>query len=106
MKSKRSALRFPCDHQLVSYKTAYDTGEAQLINISTAGCILFELTMPLSMQEKILVSIAFPEEDYMFQAQGVVVRIENDSTAISFTLVEPEDQAQLRRYFSRQMRRK
>ncbi len=106
MKSKRSALRFPCDHQLVSYKTAYDTGEAQLINISTAGCVFSELTMPLSLQERILVSIAFPDEDYTFQAQGLVVRIENDCTAISFTLVESEDQAQLRRHFARQMRRK
>ncbi|MGB3221797.1 MAG: PilZ domain-containing protein [Desulforhopalus sp.] len=106
MKSKRSALRFPCDHQLVSYKTAYDTGEAQLINISTAGCVFSELTMPLPMQEKILASIAFPGEGYTFQAQGVVVRVENDCTAISFTLVEPEDQAQLRRHFARQMRRK
>jgi hypothetical protein len=58
------------------------------------------------MQEKILVSIAFPDEDYTFQAQGVVVRVENNCTAVHFSLVEPEDQAQLRRYFSRQMRRK
>lgn len=106
MKSKRAALRFPCDNQLVSYKTAYDTGEGQLINISTAGCVFFELTMPLTVQQKILVSIAFPDEAYTFQAQGVVVRVEKIRTAISFTLVEAEDQAQLRRYFSRQMRRK
>jgi hypothetical protein len=106
MKSKRLALRFPGSHQLVNYKTAYDTGEAQLINISTSGCVFLELTLPLSMQEKILVSIAFPDEDYIFQAKGVVVRVEDNCTAICFTLVEPEDQAQLRRYFSRQMRRK
>jgi hypothetical protein len=105
MKSKRSALRFPGSHQPVSYKTAYDPGEAQLINISTSGCVFLGLTLPLSRQEKILVSITFPGEDYIFQAMGVVVRVEDNCTAICFTLVEPEDQAQLRRYFSRQMRR-
>ena len=106
MKSKRSALRFPCDHQLMSYKSAYDTGEAQLINISTAGCVFFELTLPLTVEQKILVSIDFPDENYTFQAQGVVVRVENDCTAVSFTLVEADDQAQLRRYFSKQIRKK
>lgn len=106
MKSKRSALRFPCGHQLVSYKTAYDDGQALLVNISTKGCAFEQPSLPLSMQEKILVSIALSGEDSVFQAQGIVVRVSGGCLAIHFTLVELEDQVKVRNYFSKLMRKK
>ncbi len=106
MKSKRRALRFPCGHQPVSYKTAYDAGEAVLLNVSTAGCAFEQPSLPLSMQEKVLVSITLLGEDSVFQAQGVVVRVKNGFTAIRFTLLESEDQEQVIKYFSKMMRKK
>lgn len=107
MKSKRYALRFPCGHHVVSFKTAYDAGEALLLNVSIEGCAFVESSLPLSLQEKILVSIALPGEEQIFQAQGVVVRVESGGcTAIRFTLVEPEDQAMVRNAFSKLMRKK
>lgn len=106
MKSKRRALRFPCGHQPVNYKTAYDTGEAVLLNVSTLGCVFEQPSLPLSMHEKILVSIALLGEDSVIQAQGVVVRAEKGVTAIRFTLFESEDQKQVIKYFSTMMRKK
>ena len=84
MKSKRRALRLPCGRHQVSYKTAYDAGEAVLLNVSTVGCAFEQPSLPLSMQEKVLVSIALLGEDSVIQAQGVVVRVENGLTAIRF----------------------
>lgn len=105
MKSKRCALRFICWDQSVNYKTAYEDGEAQLLNISTSGCAFVLPTLPLSVGEKLLVSLELPDENTIFQAQGSVVRVENEGcVAISFTLVEPEDQALMRNYFSQLMR--
>lgn len=106
MKSKRCALRYPCSHQPVSYKTAYEEGEAVLLNVSTAGCAFEQLSLELSMHEKIIVSIALPEEDLVIEAQGIVVRIEDSFTAIRFTLLESEDQMQVIKYFSEMMRKK
>ncbi len=108
MKSKRCALRFPCQDQLVSYKTAYEAGEGRLKNVSTAGCAFEQPNIPLSMHEKVLVSIVLPGAESVFQAQGVVVRVEPfpGNTAIHFTLVEPEDQLLLRNHFAELMRRK
>jgi hypothetical protein len=107
MKSKRCALRFLCGNQLVRYKTAYNAGEAQLQNISTAGCAFAELSLPLMLDEKILISIELPDADRVFQAQGVVVRVEKERcTAIHFTLLEPEDQSLVRNHFTKLMRTK
>jgi PilZ domain len=105
MKSKRNALRFPGAGLPVSYKTAYDAGEALLINISATGCALQQPSQPLAVAEKILISLDLPGQEQVLQAQGKVVRVETTGvTAIQFTLVEPEDQGQIRTFFSRQMR--
>ena len=99
-------MRFPCSHQLVNYKTAYEAGEALLLNVSTAGCAFLQPSLPLSMHEKTLISIALPGEDTALEAQGVVMRVDNTCTAIHFTLIEPGDQARIRKYFSKMMREK
>jgi hypothetical protein len=106
MKSKRSALRFLGGGLLVSYKTAYDEGEARLQNVSTEGCAIAQVSQSLSVDEKILVSIKMPGVESVFQAQGLVVRVEyGENTAIRFTLVEAEDQLLLRNYFAKSRRK-
>jgi hypothetical protein len=107
MKSKRSALRFACTDQPVSYKTEYEGGEAQLLNISATGCAFSQPSYPLSVGEKILISLQLPEAEIPFQAQGVVIRVENNGcSAVQFTLVEPEDQSLVRNHFSKLRRKK
>ena len=106
MKSKRAALRFSCKDVLLNVKTAYDEGEARLLNISTAGCAFEEPSLTLALQEKVLISITFPEDGYVFEAQGMVVRQDLNSTAVYFTLVEKEDQVKMRNHFSKKMRTK
>ncbi len=56
-KSKRCALRYCCSDYTVNYKTAYAQGVARLINISSNGCAFESATVPLSMQEKIFISL-------------------------------------------------
>ncbi|BHH85384.1 PilZ domain-containing protein [Desulforhopalus sp. 52FAK] len=106
MKSKRSALRFPCSNILLSYKTAYDEGEARLVNISIDGCAFEQPSLALPLQEKVLISFTLPGEDYAFEARGIVVREDVECTAIRFTLVEKEDQVKMRKHFSKMMRTK
>ncbi len=107
MISKRRSLRFSCAGQHVSYKTAYDAGEAQLLNISAEGCAFIQPTSPLFMREKVLVSLLLPDINYLFQAQGVVVRVESSGCiAVHFTLVEPEDQLIMRKSVAQLMRKR
>jgi hypothetical protein len=107
MTSKRGALRFPCAHHPLRYKTAYDEGQAKLINASTTGCVFEELSLPLAIRDRVLITIALGAEKAEFQARAVVARVEgNGAVAVHFTVVEPESQAQLRNYFSRLMRRR
>ena len=105
MTSKRGALRFPCAHHPLRYKTAYDEGQAKLINASTSGCVFEELSLPLAIRGRVLITIAFTPEKAEFQARAVVARVDSSgAVAVHFTVVEPESQAQLRNYFSRLMR--
>jgi hypothetical protein len=107
MASKRFALRFPCDRHPVHYKTAYDDGEGWLVNVSTDGCAFVQPNRPLALREKVLVSIELNGENQLFQARGEVARLEGDGlTAVRFTVVEPESQAQIRKYFSKLRRGK
>lgn len=106
MRSRRGALRFTCEGPPISYKTAYDAGEARLRNISSTGCAFFQASLPLSVGERILVTVELSGEEEVFQAQGIVVRLEDGGCiAIRFSLVEPEDQVLVRNYFARQMRK-
>ena len=72
-----------------------------MVNISTGGCALDQLSLHLALKEKVLISIALPGSDIVFQAQGIVVRIENDLVAVQFSLVEQEDVNHMRMCFSR-----
>jgi hypothetical protein len=106
MRSRRGALRFPCEGPPISYKTAYEAGEARLRNISSTGCAFLQASLPLSVGERVLVTVPLSGEEQVFQAQGIVVRLEEGGCiAIRFSLVEPEDQALVRNYFARQMRK-
>lgn len=98
MKSKRSALRYGCENELISLKNAYDEGEAQLANISTDGCAFLKASLALEVGEKILVSMVLGD-NYKFEARAVVVRMDQLCTAVQFDLVEPKCQSRLRQHF-------
>jgi len=105
-KSKRNALRLSCNGHLVTYKTAYDEGQGRLINISSGGCVFESATLPVSVQEKVLISIKLEEKENMVEAKAVVVRATEDQFAVKFILIEPSTQSLIRTYFTQQLRRK
>ena len=104
--SKRSAFRFRCSKEPVTYLTAYDEGEALLKNISTEGCALEWATNPPEADEKILLSIELEGEDSAVEVQARVVRVEDKDFAVKFLLIEPSAKTRIRSYFSRKSRGK
>ncbi|MFW2367857.1 MAG: PilZ domain-containing protein [Desulforhopalus sp.] len=104
MKSKRAAFRFPCQHQRVRFKTAYEDGEASLLNISTDGCALQSPSVPLTINEKILITIIPEGQEESFEARSRIVRVDNDVLGLQFTVLELSTKTQIRNYFSRKFR--
>ena len=62
VKSKRKALRFRCRKEPITYRTAYEEGEALLKNISTDGCALEWATNPPELDERVLLRIELEGE--------------------------------------------
>ena len=102
--SKRSAFRFRCSKEPVTYRTAYEDGEALLKNISTDGCALEWATNPPEDDEKILLIIELEGEDAVVEIQARVVRVDDKDFAVKFMLVEPDAKTRIRNYFSRKSR--
>jgi hypothetical protein len=105
-KSKRSAFRFRCSKEPVTYRTDYEEGEALLTNISTEGCALEWATNPPRLHEKMLISIALEDEEAMVEIKTEVVRAEGTDFAVKFLLIEPDTKSLIRTYFSRKLRGK
>ena len=87
-RSRRKAYRFFGDRLPVQYKTRFEDGEAVLRDISTSGCALSSVTVPVLLQEKVLIILVLPGENEKIEATGRVTRAEADSFAVSFTLIE------------------
>lgn len=103
-KSRRSAFRFRCSKESVTYRTAYEDGEALLTNISTEGCALELATNPPRMNEKILVRIGLEDEEAAVEIRAQVVRAEGTEFAVKFLLIEPGTKSLIRTYFSKKLR--
>jgi len=102
--SKRSAFRFRCSKEPVTYRTAYDEGEALLKNISTEGCALEWATSLPEPDEKILLIIELQNKDAVVEIQAQVIRVEDNDFAVKFLLIEPAAKTMIRNYFSRKLR--
>ena len=99
-KSKRNSLRFLCDGRIITYKTAYDEGQACLLNICSGGCACGSASPVPSVQEKVLISITLEDEEDVVEAKAVVVRAVDNQFYLKFILIEPSTQNRIRTYFS------
>jgi hypothetical protein len=86
--SKRNSLRFSINEQLVSYKTAYEDGEALLANISTGGCAVYKVTVPVAEGEKLLFSFDILGSEEPLELRAICVRLEDDGFAVQFLGVD------------------
>lgn len=98
--SKRSALRFTCFQVPVKYKTTYHDGEGSLMDISTSGCSVDIVTIPLQVEDVVLISIGFLDIDQVIEAKGVVVRRSETFFAVKFTLIEETTKLLIRKVFA------
>ena len=105
-KSRRKAYRFFGDRLPIQYKTRFEDGEGVLRDISTSGCALSSVTVPVLLQEKVLIILVLPGGNEKIEATGRVTRVEADSFAVSFTLIESASVKLIQTFFFQALRHK
>lgn len=104
--SKRSALRFAGFDRLISFRTDYDDGEARLVNISSSGCAIHQATLPLAVNQKLLVMLVLDSPGNPLHIRAVVIRVDDGNYGLQFQHVEEHLKRKLIRFFARQTREK
>ena len=105
--SKRSSLRFSFKEEiLVSYKTAYENGEAFLVNISTGGFSVQKVSVPVAVDEKILFSFDIHNLDEPLEIQAKCVRLNIDGFAAQFLGIDSRQESRIVKLLAAQARAK
>ncbi|MBM9514368.1 PilZ domain-containing protein [Desulfobulbus marinus] len=90
----------------MQYRTRFDDGEAVLRDISTSGCALSSVSVPVVLREKVLVMLTLPEEKEKIEATGIVTRVDADTFAVAFTLIESATVKLIQTFFFKTLRNK
>ncbi len=100
IRSKRLNLRFNGGQQSVTYKTEFDDGEAFITNISAGGAALQTATVPLSVNDRILLCIHLYEPEETIEIQATVVRSHEDTFSVQFQGTEEALKGRIIRFFN------
>ena len=105
--SKRDSLRFHFKEELlIRYKTAYQDGEALLVNISKGGCVVQKASVPVAVDEKILFSFTIHNLDAPLELQATCVRLDGDGFAAKFLGIDGGDESRVAKLLAAQARAK
>ncbi len=106
-KSKRNALRYQISPRQITYVRDEQSGEATLVNISTAGLLVELATLPVQPDDEISITLSCfkqrsPTESLIFKAR--IVRVDFDEFAASFIDTTREQTAFLLRLLAQEKR--
>ncbi len=103
-RSKRQALRFTAVEHPVSYKTEFEDGEGVIDNVSSGGCAVRELSVPLNISEKVLIILKLKGDEDTYEIGARVLRVESGYAALQFTDIDDHKSGQLVKFFARKQR--
>jgi hypothetical protein len=105
--SKRSALRFAGHDRPITFRTDYDDGTAQLLNISTSGCAIHHVTLELEVAQKVLLVLELDSPLNPLYIRAIVNRLEDGGTiALVFKHTDEDIKLQIVRFFAKEARRR
>ncbi|MFN2353276.1 MAG: PilZ domain-containing protein [Desulfopila sp.] len=102
--SKRLALRFPVQAHPLRYKTEFEDGRGAIENVSTGGCAVAELTLPLNLHEKVLVIFDMEEDEDAMEIAAKVVRVETRYVALQFIALDEIKGKRMVKFFAQRRR--
>lgn len=103
--SKRSSLRFSGFNRPLTFKTDYDDGTAQLVNISNSGCAIHQVKPELQLEQKLLLSLVLDQPEKPLFIRAVVIRTDNSSFGLQFKHIEEDIKRRIVRFFAKETRR-
>lgn len=95
---KRNGIRFYVNNIPIEYSNYNFCGTGNLVNISTGGCSVEAITLPLSVGEEFLMQITFNNQDLIhdkFQVNAKVIKVANNSFAAKFNGLTDDQKLQL-----------
>lgn len=101
-RSKRQALRFSVVEYPVKYKTEFDDGGGVIDNVSSGGCAISQLTVPLTQHEKILILLGLDED--VLEIGARVLRVEDRYAAVQFINIDDNKREQVVKFFAKRQR--
>jgi len=102
--SKRLALRFPVQAHPLRYKTEFEDGSAVIENVSSGGCAIAELTLPLALHEKVLVIFDLEKDGDVMEIAARVVRVEKRYVALRFFALDEAKCKRMVTFFAQKRR--
>jgi len=102
--SKRQGLRFMAEDFGFRYKTEFEEGGGVLANISGGGCAARNLSVPLALQEKVLLILPVDDGEEAVEVGARVIRVDGSITALIFEQVGEENKQRIIRFFARRQR--
>lgn len=102
--SKRLALRFPVRAHPLRYKTEFEDGRGVIENVSTGGCAVAELTLPLTLYEKVLVIFDMEDGEDTMEIAARVVRVETRYVALQFIALDETKGKRMVKFFAQKRR--
>jgi len=102
--SKRNGLRFQIKPRTIKYRTDDREGEAVISDISTGGCYAKEATLPLSIDDKVILSLNFIESENNMEFEAIVIRSQDNEFAAKFLDVPDELRMEMVKFFARDAR--
>lgn len=103
-RSKRDALRFDGFMRPVRYKTEFEDGQANIVNISTGGCALDQVTVELTERERVLLTITLDSPDDTIDIQAMAIRSDGETSGLKFQRVSEENKQRILHFFASQAR--
>lgn len=102
--SKRQSLRFTAEGFHFRYKTEFEEGGGVLANISGGGCAVRDLSVPLALQEKVLLILPVEDGEEAVEIGARVIRVDGSITALIFEQIGEVNKQRLIRFFARRQR--
>jgi len=105
--TQRNGLRYQIHGHQVEYTVDQEQGQGRLLDISISGCAVQEPTLPVSMEQELLIVIPIDHGNDLpdsFTSTAKIVRVEDGLMAVQFLDLDEDQKTQLHNWFAYEVR--
>jgi len=105
--TQRNGLRYHIHDHQVEYTVDQEQGQGRLLDISISGCAVKEPTLPVTMEQELMIVIPIEHGDDLpasFASAAKIVRVEDGLMAVQFLDLHEDQKSQLHKWFAYEVR--